>query len=73
MWRGVKSGIANTVAVTRSGSFAMAGRSQSPDNISIVAPAALLGCRCFSGRCACRIIIFLFFFDTVKQIVPNKK
>lgn len=31
------------------------GEVKAPDNISIVAPAALLGCRCFSGRYACRI------------------
>lgn len=46
------------VAVAPSGSLAMAGRrSQSPGNISIAAPAALWGCRCFSGsRYACRIL-----------------
>ena len=40
------------------------GEVKAPDNISIAAPAAFLGCRCFSGRYARRSF-------TIKHILPG--
>ncbi|KAK1879166.1 50S ribosomal protein L12-1 chloroplastic [Dissostichus eleginoides] len=55
MWRGVKSGLAITggraapLLSHRAASVQWLGEVKAPDNISIVAPGALLGCRCFSS------------------------
>lgn len=69
MWREAwKRGIANTGGRAApwlshgAASLQWLGEVKAPDNISIVAPAALLGCRCFSGRYVCRIF-------RVKQIL----
>lgn len=72
MWRGVKSGIENTGGRAApwlshgAASSQWLGEVKAPDNISIVEPAALLGCRCFRGRYVCRIFRII-------QIVQSKK